>query len=337
MKIKFTKETTLDLFKKLNFLEDLSELFTQYSCGAGIDAVYVCLHSLDPEFGIWRDFETGLVIHKKYTKSKKTLEFSYKLNHKQVTEAHTRGEVLAIILEGFKKSYNEIKTLNITDFDVDKFYSVVASVIKDFAQKDYVPKERLFVAQIKEKKERPNEAKMKEIIFWEILEQSKEERKDYINQIQILIEKLSKLDEKQIIGFEFTLRSIIAESAHYNIMAATKIINDFASDDNFLYLRCRLIAEGKDVYYNAIENPETLANPQIQEIEFGGEEMLSVADQAFIKKFGENTEKELPRDIAFDYLNYDEGEEIKGEDWKEDELPLKYPKLWERYKNKSLA
>lgn len=332
MKIKFTKETTLDLFKKLNFLEDLSELFTQYSFGKGIDAVYVCLHSLDPEFGIWRDFETGLVVHKKYTKSQKTLEFSYKLNHKQVTDAHTIGEVLTIILEGFKKTYNEIKSLNIKDFDVDEFYRVVASVIEDFAQKDYVPKERLFLAPAKEKKVHPKEAKMNEVIFWEIIEQSKDEREDYANQIQILKEKLSKLDEQQIIGFEYTLRSIIAESAHYNIVAATKIINDFASDDNFLYLRCRLIAEGKDVYYNSIKNPETLANPQIQEIEFGGEEMLSVADQAFIMKFGEDTEKELPRDIAFDYINYDEEEDIKGEDWKEEDLPFKYPELWKRYK-----
>ena len=90
--------------------------------------------------------------HKKYTKSKKTLEFSYKLNHKQMAEAQTREEVLSIILEGFKKTNNEIKALNIKDFDVDKFYSVVTSVIEDFTNKDFPTKERLFVVHNEEKK-----------------------------------------------------------------------------------------------------------------------------------------------------------------------------------------
>jgi hypothetical protein len=178
---------------------------------------------------------------------------------------------------------------------------------------------------------------MKEIVFWELIEQSKEDSQDFSHQIELLITKLSSLNENQIIEFEYRFREALSESARYNIMAAAKIINDYVSDDSFLYFRCRLIAEGKELFYKAIENPEVIAENNIQEIEFGGEEMLSVTDQAFFKKLGEDTEKELPRDIAFDYLNYDEGEEIKGEDWKEEELPFKYPKLWKRYKNESLA
>jgi len=334
MKIKFTKETTLDLYSKLNFLEDLSELLTQYSFGKGLDVVYVCLHSLDPEFGIWRDFETGLVIHKKYTKSKKTLEFSYKLNHKQMAEAQAREEVLAIILEGFKKTNNEIKALNIKDFDVDEFYSVVASVIEDFTNNDYAHKERLF-AQPEEKKELPKEAKMKEVIIWEIIEQSKEERRDFKNQAEILINKLSQLSENEIVGFEFTFREMLAKSCHYNILAAAKIIEGYVNDDSFLYFRCRLLAEGKDFYFKVIENPDYIADNPVQETD--GELLLTVADKAFIKKTGENTEEELPREAALSYINYDEGEVMLGESWEENKLPQKYPKLWGKYKKESLA
>ncbi|MEX1014949.1 MAG: DUF4240 domain-containing protein [Candidatus Paceibacterota bacterium] len=178
---------------------------------------------------------------------------------------------------------------------------------------------------------------MNELVFWEIIEQSKEESRDFSHQIELLITKLSSLNESQIVEFEYRFREALSESARYNIMAAAKIINDYVSDDSFLYFRCRLIAEGKELFYNAIENPEVIAENNIQELEFGGEEMLYVADQTFIKRFGEDTDKELPRDLTFDYLNYDKVEEIKGEDWKEDELPLKYPKLWDIYKNKSLA
>ncbi len=32
--------------------------------------------------------------------------------------------------------------------------------------------------------------------------------------------------------------------------------------------------------------------------------LLSVADQAFIKKFGENKQKELPSEIGNEYLDY---------------------------------
>jgi len=178
---------------------------------------------------------------------------------------------------------------------------------------------------------------MNEIAFWEIIEQSKEESRDFSHQIELLINKLSSLEESKIVEFEYRIREALSKSAQYNIMAAAKIVNDYVSDDSFLYFRCRLIAEGKELFYKAIENPEIIAKSNIQELEFGGEEMLYVADQAFIKKFGEYAEKELPRDIAFDYLNYNEGEEIRGEDWKEEELPFKYPELWKRYKNESLA
>lgn len=335
MRIKFTKEITLDLFNKLNFLDGLSELLDQYSLGKGIETIYVCLNSVDPEIGSWRDFETGLVIHKKYTKSKKSLEFSYKLNHRQMTEAKTREEVLAIILEGFKKTNNEIRLLNIKDFDVDKFYSVVTSVIEDFAKDDYVPKEKLFVAPSDEKKELPKKAKMKERIFWEIIEQSKEKRKDFEHQSEILIDKLSQLSEKEIVGFEFTFREMLAKSCHNNILAAANIIEGYVNDDSLLYFRCRLLAEGKDFYFKAIEDPDYMADNLIQDTD--GELMLSVADKAFIKKFGETTDKELPREAASNYYNYDEGEEILGEEWDEETLPKRYPKLWERYRTESPA
>lgn len=178
---------------------------------------------------------------------------------------------------------------------------------------------------------------MNELVFWEIIEQSKEESSGFSHQIELLTNKLSLLEESEINQFEYRFREALSKSARYNIMAAAKIVNDYVSDDSFLYFRCRLIAEGKELFHKAIENPEVIAKSNIQELEFGGEEMLYIADQAFIKKFGEDTEKELPRDIAFNYMNYDEGEELKGEDWKEEELPFKYPELWKRYKNESHA
>ncbi len=178
---------------------------------------------------------------------------------------------------------------------------------------------------------------MNEIVFWEIIEQSKEESRDFANQIDLLTNKLASLEEDEIIEFEYRFREALSKSTRYNIMAAVKIIDGYVSDDSFLYFRCRLIAEGKELFYESLKNSEAIAETNIEEHEFDGEEMLYVSDQAFVKKFGEDTDKELPRDVACNYLDYNLGEEIKGEDWKEEELPLKYPQLWKRYKNESLA
>jgi len=335
MEIYFTREITVDLQKKLNFLLDLSDLFPKDSLGKSLDTIFVCLNSVDPEFGIWRDFETGLVVEKVFMKSKKNLEFGYKLNHKQMTEAQTREEVLAIVLEGFKKTYNEIKAMNIKDFDVDKFYSVVISTIEEFAKNEYVPKERIFIYQPERNKiDVSKDDKMSDRVFWEIIEQAKEESESFSDQVEVLIDKLSKLSEEQITGFEYTLREMLSKSAHYNILAAAKIISEHVSDDSFLYFRCRLMAEGYYLYFKAIENPDNIAQANVREIEFGGEEMLSVADQAFIRKNGNDADKELPRDIARDYHNYDEGEKILGTEWEEKDLSKRYPLLWNKYRGR---
>ena len=176
---------------------------------------------------------------------------------------------------------------------------------------------------------------MKEVIFWEILEQSKEKRKDFENQAEILIDKLSQLSEKEIVGFEFTFREMLAKSCHYNVLAAAKIIDGYVNDDSFLYFRCRLLAEGKDFYFKVIENPDYIADNPVYDTD--GELMLTIADTAFIKKFGENIDLELPRDAAMPYMNYDEGEEMSGKSWEENNLPQKYPKLWGKYRKESLA
>jgi len=227
-------------------------------------------------------------------------------------------------------------TMNIKDFDVDKFYSVVISTIEEFAKNEYVPKERIFIYQPEgNTNEISKNDKMSERVFWELIEQAKEENKNFTDRIEALVIKLSKLSEKQIIGFEYTFREMLAKSAHYNILAAAKIISGQVSDDSFLYFRCRLMAEGNYLYFKAIETPDYIAEANVREIEFGGEEMLSVADQAFILKNGEDTDKELPRDVAYNYYNYDEGEEIIGKEWKDEDLPKRYPLLWNKYRRKN--
>ncbi|MBV8063095.1 MAG: hypothetical protein JOY51_05840, partial [Nevskia sp.] len=64
-----------------------------------------------------------------------------------------------------------------------------------------------------------------------------------------------------------------------------------------------------------------------------GEDMLYVADKAFLSKHGDNPDGPLPRDHAPAELSYDFCFDTPaGDDWQESELPARFPKLWQRYR-----
>lgn len=335
MDIRINKEVSFDLFRRLEFIDSFSRFlrmdFALKSFGESVKSLCIVLNSIDPEMGIDQDFDTGVVIHKKYIKSKKYLELHYKLNHRQLTFSNTENEILGIVRNGLQNALNQVGDLNINDFDTEKLNAEFATVVAHYLRSEKKADHTIYNYDANELSEHHTVDDMGEKVFWEIIEQSKDERDSYKNQIQILIDKLYSLDEKSIVGFEYTLRDILEKSAHYNILAASRIIHGIVSDDHFLYLRCRLILEGRDFYFSVIDNPQIIAESGIQDIEFGGEEVLSIADRAFIMKFGETTDKELPRSIAGGYLNYDELDTIKGDVWKEEELSSKYPQLWNCY------
>lgn len=167
-------------------------------------------------------------------------------------------------------------------------------------------------------------------IFWNLIEESKQESKHIEQQIEDLTIKLSQLDEQDIIGFEYRFREALDECDHFSILAAAKIIQGYVSDDSFLYLRCGIIAHGRAFLSKTIENPDNLIFANVRALE-NGEGFLYIADDAFTRKIGQNTNKPLPRIVALNYLNYEGYRSIKGEDWKEEDLPNMYPKLWAKF------
>ena len=69
------------------------------------------------------------------------------------------------------------------------------------------------------------------------------------------------------------------ESYHYNLWDAAHLIVQGCSDDWFEYFRAWLISMGREVYEQALQNPDSLAEPSrrpdIESVFF--EEMLYVA------------------------------------------------------------
>jgi Protein of unknown function (DUF4240) len=98
-----------------------------------------------------------------------------------------------------------------------------------------------------------------EDLYWRIVERSLEETEDQDEQEQYLIKEIGKLSPKQMIGFRLRTDQLLYDTYNSEMWCAGYIMNQGCSDDGFEYFRNWVISRGKDVYYNAKENPTVLS------------------------------------------------------------------------------
>jgi len=164
--------------------------------------------------------------------------------------------------------------------------------------------------------------------FWNLIERAKSKAKDTDEQIEVLTEILSNRSTVDIVEFEKIFQELYTNSYNSDLWAAAYIINGGFSDDGFDYFRGWLIAQGKDIYYNTLDNPEYLA--RIIKVEEAGEiereDMLSVAGNAYSIKTGVDYEKFMDMIPNKPYPEIDLDWEEEGDD-----LRNKFPKLYKKY------
>jgi hypothetical protein len=175
---------------------------------------------------------------------------------------------------------------------------------------------------------------MNQVEFWQLIDTANLVANGDAELLEAkLVEALAQHSPNDIIDFELLLRKYILEADDFRIMAAQKIIQGWVSDDPYLYFRCWLISKGEQVYFEALRNPDFLAELDATEDNTDFESLLYVATEAFKVITGNDEEDDsFPRSIAFDQgLNYDGPTETKGEDWTEEQLPMLLPKLWAKF------
>ena len=106
---------------------------------------------------------------------------------------------------------------------------------------------------------------LNEDLYWEIVAQSLKNSKDQDGQEKFLINEISKLTPKQMIGFRLRTDQLLYNTYNSEMWCASYLMNGGSSDDGFEYFRNWVISRGKEVYYQAKENPDTL----ISQKEFG--------------------------------------------------------------------
>lgn len=174
--------------------------------------------------------------------------------------------------------------------------------------------------------------------FWKLIEEAdKQSDGDRDQKIAILVKLLQDYTVEDIIEYEKIFRQLVIDADTYMVMAAMKIVEGWVSDDSYLYFRCWLISLGHNTFREVLENPDYLANFELDgDIE--EEDMLYVATRAYKQKTGKQEEDDtFPRSIAYSAgLDYDfNAPPTKGTDWEEEELPGLLPKLWEKYGNQT--
>lgn len=152
--------------------------------------------------------------------------------------------------------------------------------------------------------------------FWRLIDEAKEASGgDLDAQLDIVETRLAEYPPEEIISFDGILHQLMNESYTRDLWAAAYILNGGCSDDCFDYFRGWLIAQGEQVYNEALRDPETLASvANLEEPEF--ESILYAAWTAYENKTGQ----EFPHTMR-------DSPELKGEDWDEDSVEQKYPKL----------
>ncbi|MFT3701709.1 MAG: DUF4240 domain-containing protein [Agriterribacter sp.] len=171
--------------------------------------------------------------------------------------------------------------------------------------------------------------------FWKIIDYSFfESNGNQQQQENLLIQKLVAYTPEQIIEFEKIFRRYVIEADDFKIVGAEKIIEGVVTDDGYLYFRCWLIAQGEHTFKETLKLPDNLAGNVDKDGYTQFEELMYVADKAYMQKTGKKQEDQtFPRDVAYKSgLDYDFGAPpTKGNKWTPDQLPGLYPKLWAKF------
>ena len=171
--------------------------------------------------------------------------------------------------------------------------------------------------------------------FWALIQEAKAAcDQDMDAMEEYLCGALGRMGPAAARGFHNILHAYEDLAYQYGLWDAASVIKEYGcSDDGFIDFRAWLIAQGKDVYLNALKDPDTLADVQPY-----GEccfECLSyVGDHAYEQLTGRSAYDEM--DDALPALREELGKEIVYKDGIEyprepKDLPRFLPRLCEKY------
>ncbi|MEL6672564.1 MAG: DUF4240 domain-containing protein [Bacteroidota bacterium] len=158
---------------------------------------------------------------------------------------------------------------------------------------------------------------MTEKKFWKIIDKSRSRVNKNSEQHQArLIRRLAKRSVGDIMMFDTIFTHYMNMANTWELKAASHIMNPKGGEVFFADFRGWLISQGRKKYYKALKNPESLTKIISRRDPMDWVGYGACALEAYELKTG----KELPPPHS-----------IKGIKWEEDDLPAKFPRLWQRF------
>ncbi len=180
---------------------------------------------------------------------------------------------------------------------------------------------------------------MDENQFWQIIQTAKRAASDDDQQLELIEAALQALEPDDMVKFQRIFDRLHRSSYRADLWGAAYIINGGSSDDGFDYFRGWLIAQGREVYSAALEQPDSLDGLFTNEFQadFGCEleGMLGVAGRVWMEKTGLGWKdmdnlagKQVLEPTEFgDFATWSDG----NGDAEAIKCTVVYPRLWARF------
>ncbi|MBZ0135874.1 MAG: DUF4240 domain-containing protein [Planctomycetes bacterium] len=166
---------------------------------------------------------------------------------------------------------------------------------------------------------------MTEQEFWKLIDGSRKKGNgDLDEQSEQLRQALSKLTSAELVAFDHALTRLQFQAYTWELWGAAYLINGGCSDDGFDYFTNWLIAQGEQVYREALKSPDSLVTVAQPDDEHEFEELSYLAHELY--------EEQNDDDIPESGLRRPGSP--AGDDWDFDddnEMSQRYPKLWAKF------
>lgn len=168
---------------------------------------------------------------------------------------------------------------------------------------------------------------MAEERFWTLIATTTRFARNPERQLSALRARLEELPLEDLEAYEAAFAVMMGRAYSWDLWGAAYLINGGCSDDGFEYFRRWLVSAGREVFEQALSDPDSLAavcRRLFPDWEF--EEFGSVGKDIWVQRTGRPWDQ-----MAVDWTH---PEEPSGTEFPEEDLAYfarRYPKLWRRF------
>lgn len=166
----------------------------------------------------------------------------------------------------------------------------------------------------------PDNRRMSEAVFWELIAKAGEHAETVAEQIDALAALLEPFKPSEIKRFILLLREKLELAYRWDIWALAYIAQDGCSDDAFEAFRAWLVLQGQNVYETALKDVRRVLSHIPDGLISQADGLLAAVELAYENRAGEPMKPTRPKRVK-----------IGGREWREEEVEKRYPEIWRHF------